>query len=110
LTPRERSSVSIFFSVIVALDSAGGTGNLIDLKTYVVANGALCRGTNLEVAHVSLDGQKIIGHSFASEHGCPITPSCAADVTPAGGNGVVNIDDLLLVINSWNATGSNPPT
>jgi hypothetical protein len=33
------------------------------------------------------------------------SPGCAADVT---GNGVVNIDDLLFVINNWAQTGSNP--
>jgi hypothetical protein len=30
---------------------------------------------------------------------------CPADVT---GNGTVNVDDLLLVINNWGQTGSNP--
>ena len=30
---------------------------------------------------------------------------CAADAT---GNGVVNIDDLVLVITHWGATGSDP--
>jgi hypothetical protein len=28
-------------------------------------------------------------------------PVCPADVAPAGGNAVVNIDDLLVVINAW---------
>ena len=32
--------------------------------------------------------------------------ACAADVAPAGGNGVVNVDDLLAVINSWGANGN----
>jgi hypothetical protein len=30
-------------------------------------------------------------------------PTCPADIAPAGGNGVVNVDDLLLVINTWGA-------
>ncbi len=29
---------------------------------------------------------------------------CRADISPPGGNGFVNVDDLLLVINSWGAT------
>jgi hypothetical protein len=34
------------------------------------------------------------------EGGCP--PGCAGDVFPIpGGDGVTNIDDLLLVINNW---------
>jgi len=32
--------------------------------------------------------------------------ACAADIAPAGGNGVVNVDDLLAVINSWGANGN----
>jgi hypothetical protein len=35
-------------------------------------------------------------------------PACAADVAPPGGNGVVNIDDLLAVVNTWGQT-QNPP-
>jgi hypothetical protein len=35
-------------------------------------------------------------------------PECTADITPKGGDGEVNVDDLLLVINNWNATGDNP--
>ena len=33
---------------------------------------------------------------------------CPADIAPAGGNGVVNIDDLLLVINNWGGGAGNP--
>jgi hypothetical protein len=33
-------------------------------------------------------------------------PACGADVAPSGGgNGVIDIDDLLVVINFWGATG-----
>ena len=34
-----------------------------------------------------------------------IGPGCATDVAPDGGNGVVDVDDLLLVVNNWGATG-----
>ena len=34
-------------------------------------------------------------------------PACVADIAPAGGNGVVNIDDLLVVINNWNGGPGN---
>lgn len=89
----------------------GGAGSLIDLKTYVVGNGGTVpAGTNLEVAQaISLDGRKIIGHSSASGAWLiTITPACAADISPTGGNGVVDIDDLLAVVNNWGATGANP--
>jgi hypothetical protein len=88
-----------------------GVGSLIDLKTYIEGNGGTVPpGTNLDVAQaISLDGRKIIGHSFGTGAWIvTITPSCAADIFPSGGSGVVNIDDLLAVINSWGATGSNP--
>ena len=34
---------------------------------------------------------------------------CPADIVPPGGNGLVNIDDLLAVINNWGATGGGNP-
>jgi hypothetical protein len=88
-----------------------GTGSLIDLKTYVVGNGGTVpTGTTLEVAQaISLDGRKIIGHGFASGAWLiTIVPDCAADVAPTNGNGAVNIDDLLAVINNWGAPAPNP--
>jgi hypothetical protein len=30
-----------------------------------------------------------------------VGPACTADIAPAKGDGVVNVDDLLFVINSW---------
>jgi len=37
----------------------------------------------------------------------PIEPPCVADIAPAGGNNVVNVDDLLAVINAWGSC-ANP--
>ena len=34
---------------------------------------------------------------------CDITPPCPADITPPGGNGVVNIDDLVAILNAFGA-------
>ena len=31
----------------------------------------------------------------------PIGPLCAPDIAPPGGDGLVNVDDLLAVINAW---------
>ena len=38
-----------------------------------------------------------------------IVPPCPADIAPKGGNGIVDVDDLLLVINSWGTTGPGVP-
>jgi len=32
---------------------------------------------------------------------CEIPQTCTGDIAPAGGNNVVNVDDLLAVINAW---------
>ena len=32
-----------------------------------------------------------------------IAGTCTADIAPAGGNGIVDVDDLLMVINAWGA-------
>ena len=37
---------------------------------------------------------------------CEPPPACLPDIVPSGGNGVVDVDDLLLVINSWGAWGA----
>jgi hypothetical protein len=37
-----------------------------------------------------------------------IQQQCAPDVTPNGGNGVVDIDDLLTIINNWGLGSGNP--
>jgi hypothetical protein len=31
----------------------------------------------------------------------PCGPACPADIAPAGGNGAIDVDDLLAVINAW---------
>ena len=33
-------------------------------------------------------------------------PTCPADIAPTGGNGIVDVDDLLTVINSWGSCAS----
>ena len=81
-----------------------GVGPLIDLKSYVEANGGIVpENLTLEVCQaISADGRKIIGHGFMSGAWViTITPGCAADVAPTGGDGSVNVDDLLAVINTW---------
>jgi hypothetical protein len=40
----------------------------------------------------------------------PTTPTCPPDVAPPGGDGVVNVNDLLAVINGWGACPNPCPT
>lgn len=88
-----------------------GTGPLIDLKSYIEANGGTVPpGVSLEVCQaISSDGRRIIGHSFATGAWMvTITPACVADIDPVGGNGVVDVFDLLALLAAWGPTASNP--
>jgi hypothetical protein len=54
-----------------------------------------------------------IDHNISLLRGraCDLPVACPADIAPpgpGGGNGVVNIDDLLEVINSWGQGNGNP--
>jgi hypothetical protein len=39
---------------------------------------------------------------------CPCANTCLGDIAPVGGNGQVNVDDLLKVINSWGPCAGCP--
>ena len=49
------------------------------------------------------------GDGIPDECQPPPPPSCIADIAPPGGNGLVNVDDLLLIINSWGTCVGNCP-
>ncbi len=90
-----------------------GTGPLIDLKTYIEGNGGTVPpGLILEVCQaISADGSTIIGHGFLTGAWIVtirLPDDCPADVAPAGGDGVVDVVDLLAVLGAWGATGSDP--
>ena len=51
------------------------------------------------------------GHASVSfaRWGCANGPvPCSADIAPGGGDGTVDIDDLLFVISNWGQSGVNP--
>jgi hypothetical protein len=50
----------------------------------------------------TLDTFRIIDNGFA------VAAECPADIAPVSGNGTVDVDDLLAVINSWGDQGANP--
>jgi hypothetical protein len=67
-----------------------------DLQLYFFAN---C----MDGAAASL-GQMVLHIDLS-----PGKPTCAADIAPAGGDGNVNVQDLLLVITSWGVCPGNCP-
>ncbi len=90
-----------------------GTGPLIDLKTYVEANGGIVPpGLILEVCQaISADGRTIIGHGFLTGAWIvtiDLSGNCPADVAPSSGDGVVDVVDFLAVLAAWGATGNDP--
>jgi hypothetical protein len=51
-------------------------------------------------------GGEFVGEStFCSMTMCPNRSSCPTDCTPPGGNGIVNIDDLLETVNAFGSAG-----
>jgi hypothetical protein len=47
-------------------------------------------------------------HAIVDMGAYEFNPACMADTAPVpGGNGVINIDDLLFIINHWGATGNH---
>ncbi len=88
-----------------------GNANMIDLKSYVNANGGnVPANINLEVCQaISNDGRKIIGHGFGTgAFIITIVKSCPADIAPSGGNNTVDVGDLLAVINAWGPCPAAP--
>lgn len=84
---------------------SGGTGPLVDLRTYIEGGGgSVPEDFLLEVCQaISNDGTMIIGHGFTGAWIVRIQSSvaCPGDVTPAGGNGVVDGADLGHLLASW---------
>lgn len=96
-----------------------GEGPMIDLETYIEANGAVVpSGIVLEVCQaISNDGTKLIGHSSASGAWLiTITHElvCPADLAPGEGDGKVDVTDLFTLLAAWNTNGPGadlaPPT
>ncbi len=91
-----------------------GQGPLIDLKTYVEANGGVVpQGQILEVCQaISADGLKIIGHGFGTGAWIvTITPdtTCVADIADSDStdpDGAVDVFDLLELLANWGTNGA----
>jgi probable HAF family extracellular repeat protein len=83
--------------------------SMVDLNNVIPANS----GWHLVWAFDINDHDWIVGYGLHNNQQrgyllVPIGP-CPADIAPLpDGNGTVNIDDLLLVINSWGMTGLMP--
>jgi hypothetical protein len=84
-----------------------------DMNWYTVDHGGgTVSGDNFSLSGTigQMDaGQALTGDNFSFTGGFWAgvqVKSCAGDVAPLGGDGVVNIDDLLLILGAW---GTNNP-
>ncbi len=89
-----------------------GTGPLVDLATYVTSNGgAIPDDVNLDVCQaISADGTRIIGHGFSTGAFMVTVQNstgCTADITPPGGNLVVDGADLGYLLGSWGSPAAD---
>ncbi|MBX3354313.1 MAG: hypothetical protein KF724_01290 [Phycisphaeraceae bacterium] len=90
-----------------------GQGPLIDLREYLIANGAaLPDDAFLEVPRrITTDGSVIIGHGmFTGAWKATLgttPPGCTGDIAPPGGNGVVDGADLAVVLGAWGTSGAD---
>ena len=50
-----------------------------------------------------------LGDAYLQYDLAPIPPACPSDIAPRGGNGTVNVNDLLAVINGWGACADPCP-
>lgn len=80
-------------------------------QTYQILDAATVSGTfanlTLSGAPACLDIQVIYAANDVKIKF--VSSQCPADIAPPGGNGAVNIDDLLLVINTWGPGGNGTP-
>ncbi len=83
-----------------------GDGPLLDLKAFIEANGAVVpQNFGLQVCQaISVDGRKIVGHG-GFEGAWTVTVDlptpCSGDLSPAGGDGIVDGADLGVLLNAW---------
>ena len=119
---RHRSAFVLFVIIIgltsLAGDELGVPEGTFDLSWFTIDGG----GATSSAATYELQGTvgqpdagtPMTGGSFSLTGGFwPGIDSsekglCVADVAPAGGNGIVNVDDLLLIINSWGPCSGCP--
>jgi len=86
----------------------GGTGPLLNLKSYLEGNG-LSFPTNMIIGicqAISIDGSTIVGHGATGGNGAWIAtidaePLCPTDIDPPGGDGVIDGSDLGSMLGFW---------
>ncbi|MBL9140920.1 MAG: hypothetical protein JNK53_03555, partial [Phycisphaerae bacterium] len=95
----------------IAWIQPNGNGSLVHLSTYVTSNGGtIPEEYNLDsAAGISDDGTRIIGNGLWTG-GWLVTISdltgCRSDISPAGGDGVVNGADLGALLSAWGQPGA----
>jgi hypothetical protein len=92
--------------------SSSVTTTTENLTTDVAAAEGRCCFADGQCAFTTIAAcQQSSGATWLGCEGClECAAACGADIAPAGGNEVVNIDDLLAVINTWGTcpTGCDP--
>ncbi len=71
--------------------AAAGVPLTLNTKVRFTANDA----NPQSIVEAGIDGFQLVGFD------CTVTIPCPGDITPAGGNGTVNIDDLVAVLNAF---------
>jgi hypothetical protein len=66
------------------------------------------QGINIGAPAIGDDGTLVICGTGATVLAYKGTPHCGADIAPPGGDGTVNVNDLLAVINGWGACPAPP--
>lgn len=89
----------------------GGTGPLVELRQFCIANGAnIPVDLLVEVPRaISLDGRTIVGHGFSGAWvvRLPGLPACTGDIAPSSGDGKVDGADLGALLAAWGTPGGD---
>ena len=96
--------------IVDGLATLGGTLNAIGFPPSGGQSFTILTAANVNGAFAQVNApsgmQVVYTATSVTLQAAPGTP-CPADIAPGSGNGIVNVDDLLAVINSWGAC-ANP--
>jgi len=84
----------------------------VQLNGWVrMSRGGAGAGTIVDYGYEDTGGAITAGQGAVAINPCtqPL-PSCASDIAPAGGNDVVNVEDLLAVVGTWGTVQTPPGT
>jgi hypothetical protein len=106
-----RLSNSLIAQPRTLVDYAWEDQSNMPIWDYLEPLGVCCTGTSC--VWTTLGSCLGFGNGIwiGSQTNCTNNPcACLADISPTGGNGVIDIDDLVEVINHWGICAVPPPT